>query len=94
MKNKIIMGFIFLTTISYSQNNNKYPLLDFTMRTDSLMLSELEVDNVFIEKIDFILFNNDCHWQENNIFSFYQYFGILFSKKDSLNYIKPHLKSL
>ena len=92
MKNKIIIGliFVFSTTISQAQNNKFIPP-DMTPKTHSFALPELHIDSTVIANLDIVLFDkNDSYI--NSIISnprdrkSWRHFHIDFEKKDSLSY--------
>ena len=92
MQGKIIIGliFIFATTVCQAQKSSKYKSPDMITKTHSFVLPELQVDSIFIENLNAVLFDKNDHYV-NNITSnphgkLWRHFHLQFEKKDSLNY--------
>jgi hypothetical protein len=92
MRDKIIIGliFVFSATISQAQNNKFIPP-DMSQKTHSFALSELQIDSTVIANLATILFDKNNRYV-NSIISnsrnskSWRHFHIYFEKKDSLSY--------
>jgi hypothetical protein len=86
MEGKMIMGLLLAlsATVSQAQNNNRFIPPDWTPKTYSFALPELQIDSMFMENLNIFI---DSIISKQKDSKSWRHFHIQFAKKDTLNYM-------